>query len=72
VADLGHSYYQVERDRQMFTLYTVNLDNGMQYEVGGRWLDADHPLVQQSNVARSAGREQHNVSDLGLRIKPAA
>src|SRR5262245_27836624 len=45
VADLGHSWYRVEWAGKLFELYTVNLDNGMQYEVGNKWPDEDHPLV---------------------------
>src|SRR5262245_37994302 len=60
VADLGHSYYRVERDGQRFTLYAVNLDSGMEFEVGGRCLDAEHPLVAAVRRGEERRAKQRN------------
>src|SRR5262249_35839477 len=75
VADLGHSYYQVEHDGKLFTLYTVNLDNGMQFEVGGRWLDSDHPLlaaVRRGEERRARPHRAHHLAVLSSPAEPAA
>src|SRR5262245_57391402 len=54
----GHSWYRVERDGQNFDLYTVNLDNGMQFprSVADGWMLIIH-LWLRSDVARSVEPE---------------
>ena len=54
MADLGHSWYRVERDGQVFTLYTVNIDTGRYVRDWGPIARLHHPLV--AAVRRSEER----------------
>ena len=41
--DFDHGYWTVEKDGQQFLVYSVRIDAGYEYELGGRWLpDTDY------------------------------
>ncbi len=45
LVSFDHGYWTVEADGQQFKVFMTRIESGWQYELNGRWLEADDPRV---------------------------